>query len=257
MSWILNLVVIESLYKEENMTLQVIGAGFGRTGTRSLKVALEALGFGKCYHMEEVIKHPAHLNHWIEAAESGSTDWEALFKDYQSAVDWPASAYYKTLMAAYPDAKVILTVRDPESWYESISTTLYPLDQKYSRYLQWFPPGRRFIQTVNTIIWEGIFQNRLEEKDFAIQVFKEHIEEVKRAVPPERLLIFDAKQGWQPLCAFLGVPVPTDRPFPHVNHRAMWVRLMKYGELAIWGAVFSTLALLIWLARWASSHPED
>jgi hypothetical protein len=118
------------------MTLQVIGAGFGRTGTQSLKVALEELGFGKCYHMQDVMKNPGHLMRWTAIMEGGKADWGALFNGYQSGADWPVAAYYKELIVAYPDAKVILTVRDPERWYESFSTTLYQVDKKFSRYFQ-------------------------------------------------------------------------------------------------------------------------
>src|SRR5262249_55477561 len=109
---------------EENMTLQVIGAGFGRTGTKSVKVALERLGLGKCYHMEELAKNRRHLVRWAEIAEGGKADWDALFRGYQSGADWPVAAYYKELLVAYPDAKVILTVCEPERWYESFTTTL-------------------------------------------------------------------------------------------------------------------------------------
>jgi hypothetical protein len=107
------------------MALKVIGAGFGRTGTRSLKSALEQLGFGRCYHMEEVAKNPSHLRHWAKILEGGKADWETLFTGYQSATDWPVAAYYKDLMTVYPEAKIILTVRDPESWHRSIMNTLY------------------------------------------------------------------------------------------------------------------------------------
>lgn len=96
------------------MGLKVIGAGFGRTGTRSLKTALEELGFGKCYHMVEVIKHPRHLKFWVEIMNGGEMDWENLFRGYRSSTDWPVAAYYRELMDFYPDAKIILTVREPE-----------------------------------------------------------------------------------------------------------------------------------------------
>jgi hypothetical protein len=229
------------------MTLQIIGAGFGRTGTKSLKVALEELGFGKCYHMEEVVKNRGHLIRWAEIAEGGKADWDALFSGYQSGVDWPVSAYYKELMVAYPDAKVILTFREPERWYESFTTTLYAAEVKFGKYSRVIPPANRFLRGLKKVVWEGIFQNRVEDKAYAIEVFKDHFEEVKRTVPRERLLIFEARQGWEPLCAFLGVPVPGDRPFPHENDRAMWRRLLRYGEIVIWGAIIAIIALLLWL----------
>jgi len=231
------------------MTLKVIGAGFGRTGTKSLQVALQELGFGKCYHMDEVVRNPGHFRRWAEITEGGKADWEALFRGYQSGVDWPVSAYYKELMAAYPDAKVILTVREPERWYESFTATLHAADKRYGKYSRLIPAVNRFLKGLKKVVWEGIFQNRVEDKAHTIEVFNNHIEEVKRTVPRERLLIFEARQGWEPLCAFLGVPVPTDKPFPHANDRAMWRRLLKYGEIVIWGAIISVVALLIWLVE--------
>jgi hypothetical protein len=232
------------------MTLQVIGAGFGRTGTQSLKVALEELGFGKCYHMQDVMKNPGHLTRWVEIMEGGKADWDALFSGYQSGADWPLAAYYKELIVAYYDSKVILTVRDPERWYESLSTTLYQVDKKFSKYFQFIPPVNRFFKAMKKVIWEGTFHNRLEDKAYAIEVFNNHIEEVKRAVPKERLLIFEARQGWEPLCAFLGVPFPTHKPFPHVNDGATWRWVLRYGEMVIWGVIISIVALLSWLV-WA------
>lgn len=229
------------------MTLQIIGAGFGRTGTKSLKVALEELGFGKCYHMEEVMKNPARLKQWTEIMEGGEADWDAIFNGYQSGVDWPVSAYYKELMVANPGAKVILTVRDPERWYASFASTLYQVNKRFSIYFRFIPTLDRFFKGLKKIVWDGIFQNRLDDQAHMIEVFKNHIEEVKRTVPKERLLIFEATQGWEPLCAFLGVPVPTDKPFPHVNDAARLKRMLRYGEVAIWGGIVSIVTLLTWL----------
>jgi len=178
------------------MTLKIIGAGFGRTGTNSLKIALEELGFEKCYHMIEVIKNPSHMSQWTNIIEGGDADWESLFDGYQAAVDWPASAYYKELTLAYPDAKVILSVRDPERWYESVVSTIYQVNNKFGRVLQFIPVVGRFFSGVDKLVWEGIFHGKLEDKVYAVQIFKQHIEEVKRAVPSERLLIFEARQGW-------------------------------------------------------------
>jgi hypothetical protein len=198
------------------MGLSVIGAGFGRTGTRSLKAALEELGFGKCYHMVEVFKNPGHMNMWTEVIETGRSNWASIFEGFQAVMDWPASVYYKTLMAAFPDAKVILTVRDPELWYESIRSTFYARSKKYGRFLIIIPTIYRFFKALEKVLWQGIFNSRLEDKTYAINIFNEHIEEVKRSVPGDRLLIFEARQGWEPLCEFLDVPVPRI-PYPHVN----------------------------------------
>jgi hypothetical protein len=215
------------------MALKVIGAGFGRTGTRSLKTALEELGFGKCYHMVEVMKRPSHLRYWADIMQGGKADWETLFKGYQATMDWPVAAYYKDLMAAYPDAKVILTVRDPENWHRSIMNTLYQAGRGFlGRVTHLVPSVHRFVTAMEKAIWEGVFHNRLEDKAHAIAVFKNHIEEVKRVVPGERLLVFEARQGWEPLCSFLDVPVPANIPYPHRNKGAWVRRLLKYRNLA-------------------------
>ena len=206
------------------MALKVIGAVFGRTGTRSLKTALEKLGFGKCYHMVEILKKSRHMKQWAEILRGGKAEWETLFSGYQSAVDWPVAAYYRDLMDAYPDAKVILTVRDPESWHRSIMTTLYQAQRRpLIQLTRVSPPLYRFLTAMEHALWQGLFQNRLEEKAHAINVFNRHIEEVKRVVPPERLLIFEARHGWEPLCSFLNVPVPVDQPYPH-RHKGTAVR---------------------------------
>lgn len=214
------------------MTLKVIGAGFGRTGTLSLKAALEKLGFGKCYHMVEALKKLRDMKLWSEIMQGGRAEWETLFNGYQAAVDWPAAAYYTDLMDLYPQAKVILTVRDPDSWHRSIMTTIYQSRRKaVVQFARILPPLHRFLDAMETRIWQGVFQNRLEDKDHAIDVFNKHIEEVKRMVPPEQLLIFEARQGWEPLCSFLNVPVPVDQPYPH-RHKGTMVRgFLKYSHL--------------------------
>jgi hypothetical protein len=207
--------------------LKIIGAGFGRTGTRSLKEALEILGFGPCYHMVEAFEHPEHIPTWNAAIRGEPVDWKKLFHDYQATVDWPACTFYKTLMDVYPDAKVLLSVRDPEKWYESVSSTIYrasrssqspfaPLLMLLAGLIR--PGVAEIVSMVNRLIWQGTFQQRFEDKEYALSVFNQHNEEVKNYVPPEKLLVYSVKEGWEPLCAFLGVPVP-DVPFPHLNDR--------------------------------------
>ena len=206
------------------MALKVIGAGFGRTGTLSLKTALEELGFGRCYHMVEILKKPGHMKHWAEIMQSGKANWETLFRGYQSAVDWPVAPYYGDLIDVYPEAKVILTVRDPASWHRSIMTTFYQAQRAFVlRITRMIPTLHEFLNAMESTLWQGMFQNRLEDKAHAVAVFKNHIEEVKQIVPAERLLIFEAKQGWEPLCSFLDVPVPADKPYPH-RHKGNLVR---------------------------------
>lgn len=196
------------------MALQVIGAGFGRTGTMTLKIALEQLGFAPCYHMYEVIQHPEQAPFWERAARGEKVDWKSLFDNYRASCDWPSCAFYKELAETYPNAKVILTLRDPHEWYLSVSNTILPAMK--GRIVmpdgrQVGPPG----DFAPLLIGEKTFGNDFSEAHM-VDVFNRHTEEVKRTIPKERLLVFDAAQGWGPLCKFLGVPVPAT-PFPKTN----------------------------------------
>jgi hypothetical protein len=189
------------------MALQVIGAGFGRTGTLSLKLALEQLGFGPCHHMVEVFAHPETIPLWIAAAD-GRPDWPAIFDGYGSTVDWPTATFYRELAEAYPDAKVILTERDPESWFASTQATIFSRD---------LPPDSEDPWTimVGKVIGE-LFGRQLHDKQRAIGVYEAHNARVREVIPPERLLVYQVSEGWAPLCAFLDAPVP-DAPMPKVN----------------------------------------
>jgi hypothetical protein len=189
------------------MTLKVIGAGYGRTGTLSLKQALEQLGFGPCYHMVEVFKNPEAPGWWIEAAE-GRPDWEKIFAGYASTVDWPNATFYAELAQAYPDAKVILTERDPEAWFESTQATIFARDPPADTTDPWMLMFGKVVA--------DLFDRRMHDKDRLISVFEAHNARVREVIPPERLLVYDVSQGWAPLCAFLGVAVP-DGPMPKVN----------------------------------------
>jgi hypothetical protein len=210
------------------MALKVIGAGFGRTGTASLKEALETLGFRKCYHMFEFMEHPEHARYWEAAAKGKPTDWEKLFEGYEATVDWPGCTFYKELMAAYPDAKVVLSVRDPERWYESARKTIFTAPRGGRMLLQLLLTPRmwRSVGVVRRILRQGTFGGKERDKAHAIGVFNAHVEEVKRTVPPERLLVYEVKAGWEPLCRFLGVEVPPV-PFPHVNDTETFQETMK------------------------------
>jgi Sulfotransferase domain len=210
------------------MTIKIIGAGFGRTGTLSLKTALEELGFNKCYHMIELFQNPEKVKFWENASQGKPVDWDALFEGYSAIVDFPGCDYYLQLMQHYPDAKVILTIRDPETWYESTLNSIYqaqpPAIAKFLMALKSLFYSReryllRLFRLINHDVWQRDFQGKFEDKNLAIDIFKQHIEEVKRVVPPEKLLVFQVKQGWEPLCNFLGVPIPVDKPFPRLNDR--------------------------------------
>jgi hypothetical protein len=192
------------------MALKIIGAGLGRTGTLSLKVALEQLGFVKCYHMAEVLMNPHHAQRWVAAAD-GRPDWEQIFDGYAASVDYPGCRYWRELADFYPDAKVILSVRDPGRWFESTQATIF--SPQHRGRLQ-FPQLREFFEK-NVY---AQFGERIHDRDYMIAAFERHNDEVRRAVSPERLLVFDVKQGWPPLCEFLGVPAPP-APFPRTNSR--------------------------------------
>lgn len=227
--------------------MDIIGAGFGRTGTSSIKKALEDLGFGPCYHMQEVIKHPSHVNFWRSASTHDRADWLRIFRPYRASIDYPVCLVYRDLMALYPEAKVLLTVRDPEKWYESTRETIYRVSNlipAWQRYLLW--PVARFYDMANAVIWDGLFEGRFEDRNFAIEKYLEHIKEVKAVVPPEKLLVFDVRQGWKPLCAFLDVPVP-DRPFPHLNDRRMIQWLLRWIRALTVLAPIAAAALVAWL----------
>jgi hypothetical protein len=234
------------------MALEVIGAGFGRTGTTSLKTALEELGFDPCY--AGLFGHPEHVELW-EAARGKSVDWNELFGGYRATTDWPACLFYEELMQSYPDAKVILTVRDPNRWYESTYNTFY-LRQRIAsspvfRCLQrlglrqfnantflllvlragelvrLFRPGMASVAGLNErLIWEETFGGNFEDRQHAIEVFDRHNEEVKRRVPVERLLVYEIKEGWGPLCDFLGVEEP-DKPFPYLNDTRTFRKMIR------------------------------
>ena len=215
----------------EKGRMKVIGAGFGRTGTLSLKTALEELGFAPCYHMVELFNNPDDVDQWEAASRGEVVDWETFLAGYQATVDWPGCAFYKELMLVYPEAKVLLTVRDFDKWYESVLATIYETSRSFARMRtapvrsffigRLFPAGRmRVVRLINNLIWEKTFGGNFEDKAYAQAVFDQHIEEVKRLVPADRLLVFDVKEGWEPLCAFLGAAVPANKPFPHRNERA-------------------------------------
>jgi sulfotransferase family protein len=216
------------------VALIVIGAGFGRTGTLSLKAALEQLGLGPCYHMRTAIEHPEHVPMWESAARGERVDWDRLLDGYRATVDWPGAAFYEQLMRVYPDAKVILTVRDPDRWYDSARTTIYgvvsattsPLFRLLTLVL---PPVRRFQRAqhmIDAVVWGGTFHGRFEDRQYAIQTFQEWNRSVRERVPADRLLIYEITEGWDPLCRFLDTPVP-DTPFPHLNDGESFRRFIR------------------------------
>jgi len=243
------------------MPLQVIGAGFGRTGTLSTYTALKQLGF-PCYHMVEVMENKAnkgHLDFWRDVANTPAGtphDWEKVFANYTAAVDNPACCVWRELMVAYPDAKVLLTLhpRGAKAWYESTIDTIYFTENRWQfKLLRYFAPFiRKMGDMVRKLVWQRNHRGTMDDPERAIAHYQQHIEEVKAAVPPEKLLIFQADEGWAPLCAFLGVPVPAG-PFPNVNDRAQIKKViagMAVGAYIIIGLGVAAVGGLVWaLAR--------
>lgn len=199
------------------MGLKVIGSGFGRTGTKSLKDALEVLGFGPCHHMYEVVENLDQVPDWAALARGESRDWEAIFNGYKSQVDWPGAHYWEQTMSAFPEAKVVHSVRPPEKWWASFNKTIGKLLENYPK--MDLPPHIREILDMNMqFIGEATFGGNYRDKDLAISAFEKRTSDVKKAVPADRLLVFDVAQGWEPLCSFLGVSLPREQ-FPHHNLR--------------------------------------
>lgn len=208
------------------MSLKVIGAGLGRTGTLTLKTALEQLGFGPCHHMVEVFANPAQMGFWRRAAIGEAVDWEEVFAAYGSSVDWPSAHFYKALADRYPEAKVILSLRDPQRWYDSMSETILKVMDGSGNQDRFGSEDGRFAEIIVADKTFGYDFSR----DNVIAAFERHNAEVRKTIPAERLLVFEAADGWTPLCAFLGVPVP-DTPFPRTNSREeFWSHLTPRDE---------------------------
>ena len=217
------------------MALQIIGTGFGRTGTNSTYAALNQLGY-PCYHMYEVLNNKAnkhHLAFWHQVANTSPGtvhDWEAVFAKYTAAVDNPACCVWRELMIAYPEAKVLLTLhpRGAEAWFDSTMETIYFTETMWQfKVLDLLTPfGRKFGAMSRKLIWGRAHRGTMPDRERAIAFYQEHIDTVKAAVPPERLLVYSVDQGWTPLCAFLGVPVP-ETPFPNVNDRAEFQKIKQ------------------------------
>jgi sulfotransferase family protein len=201
--------------------MRLIGAGFGRTGTLSMKAALEMLGYGPCCHMTEIYQHPDRVPLFRAAAAGEPVDWDAVFAGYESTVDWPGVSFWRELVARYPDAKVLLTVRDPERWYASVRDSLLPTvqDAEIAAMIETIPGVAEGRRLALDLIYEREFGGRVEDPEHAMRVYAEHNAAVRREVPADRLLVYRVGDGWEPLCAFLGVPVP-EVPFPHLNDGA-------------------------------------
>ncbi len=217
------------------MPIKVLGSGYGRTGTMSLKLALEQLGFGPCYHMVELFKNAEGIKHWEQAGRQEAVNWDELFMSYRSIVDFPGAIYFEEMAKYYPEAKVIHTVRDPEDWYESAKATIFSFDPGMAtkmKILLTTPFSARsrhimrIIQMHQNAIWSYQFEKKFEDKDYAIENFKRHTQRVQDTIPADRLLVFDVREGWEPLCKFLEVSVPSE-PFPRSNAREGFAEMAK------------------------------
>lgn len=239
--------------------MRVIGVGFGRTGTASLKVALERLGYGPCYHMLAVLEKPSRARGWLAAAKAveaadGAVDppWEEIFDGFDSTLDWPGVAFWRELVEAYPDARVVLTVRDPYRWHRSMDATILralrqarhpvlgPLMRLGGRLR---PDMGAFFEMTERLVLRRSFRGDLGggAERFA-RLFDEHTAEVIATVPADRLLVFEVADGWKPLCDFLGT-TPPDEPFPHVNDQQEFARVSGEQRRKVMAPVITTAAI--------------
>ena len=200
----------------DTVKLEVIGVGLGRTGTASLKLALEQLGLGPCHHMLELFSRPDDAARWQARARGEAVSWDTLLGGFRSTVDWPSVHFWRELVRDFPAAKVILTVREPNAWYDSISNTIFKaLEQPLPEYDD-AARGQRVM--AKDIIVERAFDDRPLDKAHVLARYAAHNAEVQRTVPAARLLVYRVDDGWAPLCEFLGLPLP-QTPFPQANRR--------------------------------------
>ena len=201
--------------------LSVIGAGFGRTGTLSLKAALEQLLGGRCYHMAEVFADMSHAPAWTAAVRGDMSGVNGILESYVATVDWPACELWSELAASHPDAKILLSTRPADRWWSSYEATIHQLISMTPPEGGVPPEMRGMVEMANEVIIHRSFETddyASLTKDDIVAAYERHNAEVRATAPADRFLEFDVVQGWEPLCAFLGVPVP-DEPFPNVNDR--------------------------------------
>jgi len=221
----MRLKLVTTIKKNQFMSINIIGTGVGRTGTYSLKLAINQLGFGPCHHMEAVLQDAvAQVPLWSEALK-GNANWSAIYNSFESAVDWPTAGFFRELLKEYPTAKFILTERSPENWADSFGSTIYKLvegrDKAPEKMQDW-------LEMVNEVLTKTGFPQGLD-RDGLMNGFIAHNKAVRAAIPEEQLLIFQVKDGWEPLCKFLNVAVPNEA-FPRTNNREEFWELVKAGS---------------------------
>jgi len=247
MSYIASSTVLANRTGKNATVLVLIGAGLPRTGTLSTRHALQQVLGGKCYHMQAVAQErPDHHLAWRKSVHHSlsTEEWRELFLDYKAAVDYPASFYYKELLHTFPDAKVLLNMRDPEKWYISVRDSVHKLTEASKKF-----PSSWLLYLVgasNSLIRDltdkipssssqgiGLSTAINNGKEAAIKFYHDHVEEVKRVVPKDRLLLWQVKDGWAPLCAFLGIPQP-DSDFPWINETQVYNDMQIQMEVSAW-----------------------
>lgn len=204
--------------------MKVLGVGFGRTGTMSLKQALADLGAGPCFHMIDLImgeNRARDLAYWVRIADGETVDWHEVFDGWESTVDWPAASKWREMAAAFPDTPVLLNVRDFDGWYRSVENTILAvklaarageLEQDANRE----QPAPELWGVIERLIWEGDFQGRFEDRDWVRKMYDDRIEEIRSTIPADRLTIWNLGDGWGPLAAMLGVDPPAHE-FPRLH----------------------------------------
>jgi Sulfotransferase domain len=219
--------------------MKVIGAGLPRTGTLSQKVALEMLGFGPCYHMVNVLTNLPLAEQWEQALDD-EVNWDEVFGEHESTVDWPGSFFYRELADAYPDAKVVLSVRDPEAWERSMLDTIWGLFHGHSvmahvsKAREFVDPEWRDYMQLMQRMWaaQGVFSGAELRPGQLAEAISRYQEQVQRNIPGDRLLVWNVQEGWEPLCCFLGVDVP-QAEFPRLNDSKMFVDRIIDGSLMV------------------------
>ena len=202
--------------------MKVIGVGFGRSGTMSLKQALEDLGAGPCFHMIDLIRNPDKVEPWHDAAIKGEKNWDEMFSGYELKIDWPGCSFWEELIEVYPDSPVLLNVRDFDGFYKSCQNTILAVKQaamsgELPEDASREGPKPELWGVIEKLIWQGDFQGRFEDKEWVRQMYYDRIETIKNTVPADRLIVWElGVDGWEPICEALGEPVP-DKPFPHMH----------------------------------------